>query len=192
MLHSAATRTPVSEDVALDRDVVDDWEHRVDHVAGAAQQREGPGGERRQEGDVFRVSPQDLLGELHHDVKAARTLQHGRAPDHRQNCQHDADRWFTRGQPEDEDEDEQANAEDEPEPDASIVGAEKQAREDDDDLEREDHGDQLCGGWRLPQGAGDVPDPKDRTPENRRRFTKQIILRSASPWPGRTSPSRMT
>ena len=38
---------------SLQRDVGDDGEHGVDHVAGTAQEGEGPGGERRQQGDVL-------------------------------------------------------------------------------------------------------------------------------------------
>ena len=116
-------------DVLLQRDVSDDGEHGVDHVAGTAQEGEGPGGERRQDSDVLRVTAQQTLGHLHHQVEATGSLQGGGTADHRQNGQHYLNRRFARHQAEDEGQQEETDTTDETESHAPKAGTQQQAAE---------------------------------------------------------------
>ncbi len=116
-------------DVLLQRDVGDDGEHGVDHVAGTAQEGEGPGGERCQDSDVLRVTAQQTLGYLHHQVETAGGLQGGGTADHRQNGQHYLNRRFARHQAEDEGQQEETDTTDETESHAPKAGTEQQAAE---------------------------------------------------------------
>jgi hypothetical protein len=59
-----AGHRPFGPDAVLDGHVVDDGQHGVDHVPGAAQHGQAAGGERRQDGDVLRVAAQQLFGRL--------------------------------------------------------------------------------------------------------------------------------
>ena len=115
-------------------------------MAGSAHQGERPGGDRRKDGDVFRVPAQDLFGELHHDVETAGALQDGCAPDHREDGQHHVDGWFARGQPEDEDEYDQAHSGDEAQANTPVMDSQQQTGQNNEDLEREGHGDQFLVG----------------------------------------------
>ncbi len=116
-------------DILLQRYVGDDGEHGVDHVAGTAQEGEGPGGEGRQNGDVLRVTTQQALGHLHHQIEAAGGLQGGGAADHRQYGQHDLYRWLTWGKAEHEGQQEQTYAADETQSHAPETGTQQQAAE---------------------------------------------------------------
>ena len=67
-------RRPLGPDLVLDRDVIDDRQHRVDDVAGTAEHRQKAGRERREDRHEFRIAPQNLLGKLQQHVEAARGL----------------------------------------------------------------------------------------------------------------------
>ncbi|MNZ84717.1 hypothetical protein D3C78_1034810 [compost metagenome] len=116
-------------DVLLQRYVGDDGEHGVDHVAGTAQEGEGPGGEGGQNGDVLRVTAQQALGHLHHQVEATGGLQGGGAADHRQYGQHHLHRRFARHQAEHEGQQEETYATDETQSHAPKAGTQQQAAE---------------------------------------------------------------
>ncbi len=116
-------------DVLLQRDVGDDGEHGVDHVAGAAQEGEGPGRERRQQGDVLGVAAQQTLGHLHHQVETAGGLQGGGAANDRQYGQHHLYRRLARHQAEDEGQQEQTDTADKTQPHAPEAGTQQQAAE---------------------------------------------------------------
>ncbi|MNV38456.1 hypothetical protein D3C71_1300120 [compost metagenome] len=115
--------------VLLQRDVSDDGEHGVDHVAGTAQEGEGPGGQGRQYGDVLRVTAQQALGHLHHQVEAAGGLQGGGAADHRQYGQHHLHRRLPRHQAEHEGQQEQTDTTDETQSHAPKAGTQQQTAE---------------------------------------------------------------
>ena len=51
----------------------------------AAHDREPPGGDGREQGDVFRVFAQQALGSAHEHIEAAGCLQGRGAPNDRQN-----------------------------------------------------------------------------------------------------------
>ena len=82
-------------------DIRNNREHGVDHMAGAAQKGQHPGGERGEQGDVLRVFAQQAFSKLHHDVEAARSLQRSRTANHRKDGQHNVNRRFTRLQTKD-------------------------------------------------------------------------------------------
>lgn len=75
----------------MNRNVVDDWEHRVNDMARAAEDRQQPGRDRRVNRDALRVAAQELLCVFEHDRKAARRLQITGAGDDRDDRQHDGD-----------------------------------------------------------------------------------------------------
>lgn len=66
-------------------DIRNDGEHGVDHVPGAAQKGQHPGGKRGEKRDVLRVFAQQAFSKLHHDVEATRGLQGSGTAYHREN-----------------------------------------------------------------------------------------------------------
>ena len=111
-------------------------------MAGAAQHRQEPGGQRREDGDALWVGAQQFLRLLHHHLKAARLLQRGRAADHGDDGEHHADWRFARLEAEDEHHEHQADAGDQAEAEPAVAGAQQQGAEDDQDLQ--DDGDHGC------------------------------------------------
>lgn len=138
--HRRGGHGPLRANVLLNGDIGNDRQHGVDHVPGAAQDRQGPCGQRAQDGDLLGVAAQDLLGELHHDVQAAGLLEGGGAADHRQDGEDDRHRWTAGLEPEGEDEDEEPDPGNQTEGHAATVGTDDEAGEDNDDLERNKHG----------------------------------------------------
>ena len=130
---------PLGPDVVLDRHVVDDRQHRVHDVPGAAQHRQRAGRERRQDRHVLRIAPQDLLRQLQQHVEAARGLQRGRGRHHRDDGQHHVDRRLARRQLEREHQDDDADAAEQAERDTALARAVEQAGEDQYDLQEEFH-----------------------------------------------------
>lgn len=119
----------------LDCDVLDDREHGVHDVAGAAEHGEEPGGQWRQDGDHLWLLAQQFLRVLHHHVQTTCLLQGEGAADHGDDGEHDVDGRFARFDTEEEHHDEQAKAGNQAEADAAVAGAEEKAEEDDCDLE---------------------------------------------------------
>ena len=58
---------------------------------------------------VIERDRQQLLGNLQHDIKTARSLQGRRCRHHRNDNQHDINRWFTWLKVEDEDQNDQTD-----------------------------------------------------------------------------------
>lgn len=111
-------------DALLQGDVLDDGKHRVDHVAGTAQNGQEPGGKRSQDGDALWMRTQEFLRELHHHFEAPRLLQRSRTADDGNDGQHHVHRWLARSQAEDEDHDDKADTGDKVQTEAAVAGAE--------------------------------------------------------------------
>ena len=74
-----------------------------------AENRQGAGNERCDDGNVFWVTAQQLFSDLQHNVKAAGGLQGCRCGHHGNNNQHYIYRWFTRLEMENENQNDQAD-----------------------------------------------------------------------------------
>ena len=129
-------------DIVLDRDVVDDRQHRVDDVAGTAEHRQAAGRERREDRDEPRIAPQQALGDLQQHVEPAGRLQRRRGRDDGDDGQHHVDRGLAGFEPEDVDHRDQADAAEQTQRDATFARTVEETDKDNRKLKKEIHG---CG-----------------------------------------------
>ena len=128
----------------VDGDVVDDGEHGVGHVPGAAHDGERPGGDGSQQGDVLGMLAQNPLGHPHEDVEAAGSLQGGGAADDGQDGEHDVDGRLAGLHAKNKAQHKQADAADKTQAHTAKAGAQQQASQDDTQLQGEHDALSFC------------------------------------------------
>ena len=126
-------------DALLDRDIIDDREHRVDDMARTAEHREKPRRQRCENRDMLRIVAEELLRVLQHDRKAARCLQEAGTGHNRKDDEHDIDRRLARLIAEDERVDHKAEAADDREPKPPVPHTDNQADEKDNKAQNHFH-----------------------------------------------------
>ena len=96
-------------DTVLNSHVIDNRQHRVNNVAGTAENREEPADVRSEEADVLRVLTQNLFCDLQKAIKTAGSLQRCRTAHHGQNRQNNINGGFARFQAEAENQNNQTD-----------------------------------------------------------------------------------